>query len=146
MAILNGLRRPSAVKWLLNNRYVIIRTELTLGLIISFGVLWFGISSTTLIVRWVLVMTLMEAMNISVKYLFESVKQERGDGAYVSATKDSYTTMGYALGGVLAVLVMNVYPGINQDALIYAHGFLMSLGSIGMYACLKEHDHTNRKS
>lgn len=146
MAILNVLRKPAAVKWLLNNRYVIVRTELTLGLIISFGVLWFGISSTTLIVRWVLVMTLMEAMNISVKYLFESVKQERGDGAYVSATKDSYTTMGYALGGVLAVLVMNVYPGINQDALIYAHGFLMSLGSIGMYACLKEHDHTNRKS
>lgn len=146
MAILNVLRKPAAVKWLLNNRYVIVRTELTLGLIISFGVLWFGISSTTLIVRWVLVMTLMEAMNISVKYLFESVKQERGDGAYVSATKDSYTTMGYALGGVLAVLVMNVYPGINQDALIYAHGFLMSLGSIGMYACLKEHDRANRKS
>ena len=144
MAILNVLRKPAAVKWLLNNRYVIVRTELTLGLIISFGVLWFGISSTTLIVRWVLVMTLMEVMNISVKYLFESVKQERGDGAYVSATKDSYTTMGYALGGVLAVLVMNVYPGINQDALIYAHGFLMSLGSIGMYACLKEHDRATR--
>ena len=140
MAILNVLRKPAAVKWLLNNRYVIVRTELTLGLIISFGVLWFGISSTILIVRWVLVMTLMEAMNISVKYLFESVKQERGDGAYVSATKDSYTTMGYALGGVLAVLVMTVYPQVNQDALIYAHGFLMSLGSIGMYVCLKEHD------
>ena len=146
MCVLHVLRKPAAVKWLLNNRYVIVRTELTLGLIISFGVLWFGISSTTLIVRWVLAMTLMEAMNVSVRYLFESVKQERGDGAYVSATKDSYTTMGYALGGVLAVLVMNVYPGINQDALIYAHGFLMSLGSIGMYACLKEHDRANRKS
>ena len=146
MAVLNVLRKPAAIKWLVNNRYVIVRTELTLCLIISFGVLWFGISSTTLIVRWVLAMTLMEAMNVSVRYLFESVKQERGDGAYVSATKDSYTTMGYALGGVLAVLVMNVYPGINQDALIYAHGFLMSLGSIGMYACLKEHDRANRKS
>ena len=146
MCVLHVLRKPTAVKWLLGNRYLIVKTELMLGLIISIGVLYFGISSTTLIVRWVLAMTVMESLNISMRYLFESVKQERGDGAYISATKDSYTTMGYALGGVLAVLVMNVYPGINQDAIIYAHGFLMSLGSIGMYACLKEHDHTNRKS
>ena len=51
-----------------------------------------------------------------------------------------FPSMGYALGGVVAVLVMNVYPGINQDAIIYAHGFVMSLGSIGIYTCLKEHD------
>ena len=140
MCVLHVLRKPSAVKWLLDNRYLIVKTELMLGLIVSIGVLYFGINSTTLIVRWVLAMTVMESLNISMKYLFEKVKQDRGDGAAISATKDSFTTMGYALGGVVAVLVMNVYPDINQDVLIYAHGFLMALGRIGMFVCLKEHD------
>ena len=140
MCVLHVLRKPTSVKWLLDNRYLIVKTELMLGLIISIGVLYFGINSTTLIVRWVLAMTVMESLNVSMRYMFEKVKQDRGDGAAISATKDSFTTMGYALGGVVAVLVMNVYPGINQDAIIYAHGFMMSLGSIGIYTCLKEHD------
>ena len=140
MTVLHILRKKAAVKWLIDNRYLVVKTELTLGLAISVGIIYFGVSANTLIVRWVLAMTVMESLNISMKYLFEQVKQDRGDGAAISATKDSFTTMGYALGGVLAVLVMNVHPQVNQDALIYAHGFLMSLGSIGMYVCLKEHD------
>ena len=140
MTFLQLLRKPPVAKWLLDNRYLIVKTELTLGLAISIGVLYYGISPNTLIVKWVLDMTVMESLNLSMKYLFEKVKQDRGDGAAISATKDGFTTMGYTLGGVLAVVVMNVYPSINQDALIYAHGFLMSLGGVGMYVCLKEHD------
>ena len=140
MGAMQLMRRPAVMKWLLTNRYLVIKTELSLGLAISIGVLYFGINTNTLIVRWALAMSVMEMLNESIRYFFEKVKEERGDGATIAATKNGFTTMGYSIGGLVAVLVMNVYPQVNQDALIYAHGFFMSLGSIGMYVCLKEHD------
>ena len=74
------------------------------------------------------------------KFLFEKVKEERGDGAYIAATKDMHMTFGYMCGHLLAVAVIQLYPDVNQDWLIYSHGFIMSLGSIGLFVCLKEHD------
>ena len=134
------LRQKRVVEWILNHKYLVIKAEIFLGLTIAIGMVVLGIDNTTLVVRWILAQTVMEALNSMFKFLFEKVKEERGDGAYIAATKDMHSTFGFMCGHLLAVAVINPYPNIDQDILIYSHGFIMSLGSIGLYACLKEHD------
>lgn len=134
------LRQKRVVEWILNHKYLVIKTEIFLGLTIAIGMVVLGIDNTTLVVRWILAQTVMEALNSMFKFLFEKIKEERGDGAYIAATKDMYSTFGFMCGHLLAVAVINLYPDVNQDWLIYSHGFIMSLGSIGLFVCLKEHD------
>ena len=134
------LRQQYVVKWILDHKYLIIKSEIMIGLAIAGGMVYFGIDNTTLVVRWILAQTIMEALNAMFKFLFEKVKEERGDGAYIAATKDMHMTFGYMCGHLLAVAVIQLYPDVNQDWLIYSHGFIMSLGSIGLFVCLKEHD------
>ena len=134
------LRQRYVVKWILDHKYLIIKSEIVIGLTIAGGMMYFGIDNTTLVVRWILAQTIMEALNAMFKFLFEKVKEERGDGAYIAATKDMHMTFGYMCGHLLAVAVIQLYPDVNQDWLIYSHGFIMSLGSIGLFVCLKEHD------
>ena len=134
------LRQKRVVEWILNHKYLVIKAEIFLGLTIAIGMVVLGIDNTTLVVRWILAQTVMEALNSMFKFLFEKIKEERGDGAYIAATKDMHSTFGFMCGHLLAVVVINLYPNIDQDILIYSHGFIMSLGSIGLYACLKEHD------
>ena len=134
------LRKKHVVEWILNHKYLVVKAEIFLGLTIAIGMVVLGIDNTTLVVRWILSQTVMEALNSMFRFLFEKVKEERGDGAYIAATKDMHMTFGYMCGHLLAVAVIQLYPDVNQDWLIYSHGFIMSLGSIGLFVCLKEHD------
>ena len=141
MTVVNHcLRQRAVVNWVLNNKYLVIKIELTAGACITAGMLYYGVDSTTLVVRQLVASTIMEALNASFRFLFEKVKEERQDGSYIAATKDMYTTLGMACGHILAVACITMWPNINQDMLVYAHGGIMSLGSIGLWVCLKEHD------
>ena len=134
------LRQEHVVKWVLSNKYLIIKTELICGLTIACGMVYYGVDNTTLVVRWILAQTVMDGLNAMFKFLFEKVKEERGDGSYVAATLDMYRTFGYLCGHVVAIAAINLWPDMNQDWLIYSHGFIMALGSLGLLAALKEHD------
>ena len=134
------LRQEQVVRWVLENKYLIIKTELCCGLTIATAMVYFGVDNTTLVVRWILAQTVMDGLNAMFKFLFEKVKEERGDGSYVSATMDMHKTFGFLIGHVVAIVAINMWPNMNQDWLIYSHGFIMSLGSLGLLAALREHD------
>ena len=121
-------------------RYTIIVVEGSTTVILSIVVFLVGVTQEMLIARWIVLGTICEVLAFAIRFLFERMKEQRGDGSNVATRKDVFVSAGCTIGHVLAISVMLIYPDVNKDYILYAHGFLMCIENIGIWFWLKDHD------
>ena len=126
--------------WVLKHRYGIVVAEGSATLLLALIMMVVGVGTEILIFRWLILGIVCEALCIFISFVYEKMKEERGDGASISTKKNLYVSVGCTFGHILAIGTILSYPDINRHYVMYAHGIMMCIENVGLIVWMRQHD------